>query len=138
MITETRRTTLELRTQDQLSLVRRTVQEWATQMGFGTLDRTKFVTAASEIGRNTLVHGLGGRMTITEIVNEDGVRGLRLYFEDTGPGIADVGQALTDGFSTAKSMGLGLGGAKRLVSEFDVQSQPGQGTRVSLTQWKRR
>nr|WP_198298332.1 anti-sigma regulatory factor [Bordetella genomosp. 8] len=138
MITETRQATLELRTQDQLSLVRRTVQEWATQVGFGTLDRTKFITAASEIGRNTLVHGLGGRMTITEIVNGEGVRGLRLCFEDTGPGIADLGQALTDGFSTAKSMGLGLGGAKRLVSEFDVQSQPGQGTRVSLTQWKRR
>lgn len=119
-------------------MVRRTVQDWATQLGFGTLDRTKLVTAASEIGRNTLVHGLGGKVTVSEISNDDGQVGLHLHFEDSGPGIADLAQALTDGYSTAKSLGLGLGGAKRLVSEFDVQSQPGQGTRVSLTQWKRR
>jgi serine/threonine-protein kinase RsbT len=137
VITETRQAILELRTQEQLSIVRRTVQEWAATLGFGTLERTKLVTAASEIGRNTLVHGKGGQMSISEVC-DDGVVGLRLCFEDDGPGIADLGRALTDGYSTAKSLGLGLGGAKRLVNEFDVQSQPGHGTRVSLTQWKRR
>lgn len=137
MITEVRKVRLDLRSQDQLSIARRTVQEWATGLGFGTLDRTKLVTAASEIGRNTLVHGLGGEMTIAEL-SRDGVTGLALEFQDTGPGIADIAQAMTDGFTTAKSMGLGLGGAKRLVNEFEVQSEPGRGTRVNLIQWKRR
>lgn len=137
-MTGPRQATLELRSQDQLALARRTVQEWATALGFGTLERTKLVTAASEIGRNTLVHGGGGRMHITEVANDNLQQGLRLVFEDQGPGIADIGQALTDGYSTARSMGLGFGGAKRLVSEFEVRSEPGQGTTVTLTQWKRR
>lgn len=130
--------TFDIRTQDQLSIARRTVQEWAVAIGLGTLERTKFVTAASEIGRNTLVHGGGGRMIIEEVSNDRNQRGLRLIFSDEGPGIADIDQALTDGFTTAKSMGLGFGGAKRLVSEFDVRSSPGSGTTVTLTQWKRR
>jgi serine/threonine-protein kinase RsbT len=128
--------TLEIRSPEQVSAARRTVQEWATQLAFGTLERTKFVTAASEIARNTLVHGMGGSMTMCE-VEQDGRNGLRLVFEDQGPGIADIGRALTDGFSTAKSMGLGLGGTRRLVNEFDIQSQPDEGTRVSIIQWKR-
>jgi serine/threonine-protein kinase RsbT len=135
---EIRQATFELRTQEQLSLARRAVLEWSTALGFGTLERTKLVTAASEIGRNTLVHGKGGQMTISEVRDDDGRPGLRLLFEDQGPGIADLNQALTDGFSTAKSLGLGLGGAKRLVSEFDVQSEIGRGTKVCMTQWKRR
>jgi serine/threonine-protein kinase RsbT len=135
---EIRQATFELRTQEQLSVARRAVLEWATALGFGTLERTKLVTAASEIGRNTLVHGKGGQMTIGEVRDDDGRPGLRLLFEDEGPGIADLNQALTDGFSTAKSLGLGLGGAKRLVSEFDVQSEIGRGTKVCMTQWKRR
>lgn len=137
MIAEIRQATLELRTKEQLSIARRTVLDWATSIGFGTLERTKLVTAASEIGRNTLVHGKGGQMTITE-VSDDGRPGLRLLFVDEGPGIADLGQALTDGFSTARSLGLGLGGAKRLVAEFDVRSELGLGTKVCMTQWKRR
>jgi len=137
-MTAPRQAILELSSQDQLAIARRTVQEWATTMGFGTLDRTKLVTAASEIGRNTLVHGGGGRMTIAEVTNDNFQQGLRLVFEDQGPGIADIDQALTDGFTTAKSMGLGFGGAKRLVNEFNVSSAPGQGTTVTLTQWKRR
>jgi serine/threonine-protein kinase RsbT len=137
VIAEIRQATLELRTQEQLSIARRTVLDWATSIGFGTLERTKLVTAASEIGRNTLVHGKGGQMTITE-VSDDGRPGLRLLFVDEGPGIADLGQALTDGFSTARSLGLGLGGAKRLVAEFDVRSELGLGTKVCMTQWKRR
>ncbi|GAC1600921.1 MAG: hypothetical protein NVS3B2_03450 [Ramlibacter sp.] len=95
------------------------------------------MTAASEIGRNTLVHGMGGSMTITEL--QAGARmGLQLVFEDSGPGIQDIGQAMTDGFSTAKSLGLGLGGARRLVNEFDISSEPAAGTRITLRQWKRR
>jgi serine/threonine-protein kinase RsbT len=129
--------TLEISSPEQVSAARRAVQEWATRLAFGTLERTKFVTAASEIARNTLVHGLGGHMTIRE-VEQEGRSGLQLVFEDQGPGIADISRALTDGFSTAKSMGLGLGGTRRLVNEFDIQSKPDEGTRVSIIQWKRR
>ncbi|WP_260986142.1 anti-sigma regulatory factor [Bordetella genomosp. 13] len=137
MITEIRQETLELRTQEQLSIARRTVQDWATALAFGTLDRTKLVTAASEIGRNALVHGGGGQMTITEISNGQ-YPGLRLVFEDQGVGIPDIERAMTNGYTTAKSLGLGLGGSQRLVHEFDISSTVGQGTRVSLIQWKRR
>jgi serine/threonine-protein kinase RsbT len=129
--------TLEISSPEQVSAARRAVQEWATRLAFGTLERTKFVTAASEIARNTLVHGLGGHMTIRE-VEQEGRSGLQLVFEDQGPGIADVQRAMTDGFSTANSMGLGLGGAQRLVNEFSLESVAGQGTKVTVTQWKRR
>jgi serine/threonine-protein kinase RsbT len=120
-----------------VNLARKAVQEWATRLAFGTLDRTKFVTAASELARNTLVHGRGGKLTISE-VQRDGRIGIKLVFEDTGPGIPDIERALQDGFSTAKSMGLGLGGARRLVNEFDITSTVGVGTKVSIIQWKRR
>lgn len=113
------------------------MQDWAVRLAFGTLDRTKFVTAASELARNTLVHGKGGTLTIVE-VNQGGRTGLKLVFEDSGPGIPDIDRALQDGYSTAKSMGLGLGGARRLVNEFEITSTVGQGTRVSIVQWKRR
>jgi serine/threonine-protein kinase RsbT len=128
---------VELQTADQLSIARRIVMEWATRLAFSVVDKTKFVTAASELGRNTLKHGMGGTMQITELLN-DGRSGLRLVFEDTGPGIADIEQALQDGFTTAKSMGLGLGGTRRLVNEFDIVSTPGVGTKVTVVQWKRR
>jgi serine/threonine-protein kinase RsbT len=110
---------------------------WATRLDFGVVVRTKFVTAASELGRNALLHGRGGTMVINEVL-VDGREALQLVFEDQGPGIADVQQAMTDGFSTANSLGLGLGGAKRLVNEFSLESHPGQGTKVTVTQWKRR
>lgn len=111
--------------------------EWATRLEFSTLERTKFVTAASELGRNVLVHGQGGVMTISEL--QQGTRsGLQLEFADTGPGIPSIEQAMTDGYSTAKSLGLGLGGARRLVNEFEIWSEPAQGTRVTVRQWKRR
>ncbi len=118
-------------------MARRLVLEWSTRLAFPMVDRTKFVTAASELGRNVLVHGHGGTMKIEEL-NRDGRSGLQLVFADQGPGIADVAQAMTDGFSTARSMGLGLGGARRLVNEFNLSSQPGQGTTVTVIQWKRR
>jgi serine/threonine-protein kinase RsbT len=126
-----------IRTLEQLHAARRLVQEWATRLEYSSLERTKLVTAASELGRNTLVHGKGGSMTISELL-QDGRTGLELLFEDNGPGIADIDQALTDGFSTAKSLGLGLGGSRRLVNEFDIASEPGQGTRITIRQWKRR
>jgi serine/threonine-protein kinase RsbT len=110
---------------------------WAVRLDFGVVVRTKFVTAASELGRNALVHGRGGAMTIKEVL-QDGREALQLVFEDQGPGIVDIEQAMTDGFSTAKSMGLGLGGARRLVNEFLLESVSGRGTKVTVTQWKRR
>ena len=128
---------MPIRTLEQLHAARRLVLEWATRLEFSSLESTKLVTAASELGRNTLVHGKGGSMTISELRNDSRV-GLQLLFEDNGPGIADVEQALTDGFSTAKSLGLGLGGARRLVNEFDIASAPAQGTRITVRQWKRR
>ena len=123
--------------QSDLDIVaaRRWVADGAKEVGLSILDRTKVVTAASEIARNMVVYGKGGDMSV-EIVR-DGVRdGLRLVFEDHGPGIADIDQALEDGFSTGGSMGLGLPGARRLVSEFAVTSTVGVGTRVTIVRWK--
>jgi serine/threonine-protein kinase RsbT len=110
---------------------------WATRLDFGVVARTKFVTAASELGRNALVHGRGGTMSIKEVL-QDGREALQLVFEDEGPGIANVERAMTDGFSTVNSLGLGLGGAQRLVNEFSLESHTGRGTKVTVTQWKRR
>lgn len=113
------------------------VMEWATRLDFTVVVRTKFVTAASELGRNALVHGHGGTMVINELL-DDGREALQLVFQDQGPGIANIDQAMRDGYSTANSLGLGLGGARRLVNEFSIESQPGQGTKVTVIQWKRR
>ncbi|MFC5496816.1 anti-sigma regulatory factor [Caenimonas terrae] len=128
---------MPIRTLEQLHAARRLVLEWATRLDFSSLERTKLVTAASELGRNMLVHGKGGTMTIGEL-RQDMRAGLQLVFEDTGPGIEDIELALTDGYSSAKSLGLGLGGSRRLVNEFDIASQPGLGTRITIRQWKRR
>ena len=123
--------------QSDLDIVaaRRGVSDGAKEVGLSVLDRTKVVTAASEIARNTVVYGKGGDMSV-EIVR-DGVRdGLRLVFEDQGPGIADIDRALEDGFSTGGSLGMGLPGARRLVNEFAVTSTVGVGTRVTIVRWK--
>ena len=115
--------------------VRQVVRQWADQLRFSLVDQTKLVTAASELARNTLIYGGGGNMRL-EVINE-GVRvGLRLAFEDKGPGIADIDLALRDGYTTGTGLGLGLGGAKRLANEFEIQSKPGVGTRVAITRWK--
>jgi serine/threonine-protein kinase RsbT len=127
--------TLPIRVEVDLVHVRQAVRSWSTELRFGTLDLTKMVTAASELARNTLIYGGGGHATL-ELVEEAGRRGLRLTFEDQGPGIADIAQAMTDGFTTGRGMGLGLSGSKRLVNEFSISSQPGQGTRVTVTRWK--
>jgi serine/threonine-protein kinase RsbT len=129
---------VEIRSPEQVSTARRVVQARAVAIGLSTLEMTKFVTAASELARNVLVHGGGGSMTLRDL-ERDGKPGLQLDFEDQGPGIADVPQALRDGFSTANSLGLGLGGAQRLVQHFEiVSSVPGVGTHVRIAQWKRR
>jgi serine/threonine-protein kinase RsbT len=115
-------------------LMRRTVLTLARNLGFGVLDQTKLMTAASELGRNTMVHGGGGTARI-ETLSDSVRKGLRLTFEDHGPGIADIRQAMTDGFSTRRSLGLGLGGSKRLMQEFDIVSTPAEGTRVTVARW---
>ena len=115
--------------------VRRLVREWALSLGFSLVDQTKLVTAASELARNTLQHGGGGKMKL-EAVNDGTRRGLRIVFEDQGPGIPDIALALRDGYTTGGGLGLGLGGSKRLVNEFDLQSEPGRGTRVTVARWR--
>jgi serine/threonine-protein kinase RsbT len=114
--------------------VRRCVRETAAKLGFSLVDQTKVVTAASELARNTLIHGHGGEMELTTL---NGPRvGLRLTFQDRGPGIPDVQTALRDGFTTGSGLGLGLGGAKRLVNEFAITSKIGEGTTITVTRWK--
>jgi serine/threonine-protein kinase RsbT len=114
--------------------VRRRVREASARLGFSLVDQTKVVTAASELARNTVIYGGGGTMQM-ELLN--GPRnGLRLTFEDKGPGIADIDLALRDGFTTGSGLGLGLGGAKRLANDFEISSRPGEGTRVTITRWK--
>ena len=124
-----------VRTSDDVVGVRQAVREWAIAAGFSLVDQTKMVTAASEIARNAVIHGGGGTVRM-ESLNDGPKRGLRLVFEDLGAGIADVELALKDGFTTGSGLGLGLGGARRLVNEFDIDSSPGQGTRVTLVRWR--
>ena len=115
--------------------VRQMVREWAVAMGFSLVDQTKIVTAASELARNAYEHGGGGTVRL-ESLNNASRCGLRLTFSDQGAGIADVEQALKDGFTTGDGMGLGLGGARRLVNDFAIDSKPGQGTRVTIVRWR--
>lgn len=130
-----RQTTLPIRSSADIVHVRQAVREWSQSLGFGLVDVTKMVTAASEIARNTLEYGGGGQVELQSLT--DGARrGLRLVFEDDGPGIGDVEQALADGYTTGSGLGLGLGGARRLVNDFAIESSPGDGTRVMLARWK--
>lgn len=125
---------LPLRSDEDLVRVRQTVRAWMVAQCFSLIDQTKMVTAVSELARNTLVYG-GGNARLDLLA--EGVRtGLRMTFEDHGPGIADIEQALTDGFTSGGGLGLGLGGARRLTNEFEIWSEPGQGTRVTITRWK--
>ncbi len=120
---------------DDIVRVRQRVRDWAVTIGFSLVDQTKLVTAASELARNTLVYGQGGTVLL-EAVTNDTRRGLRLTFEDHGPGIPDIQQALTAGFTTGSGLGLGLSGAKRLSHDFEIASTPGRGTRVIIARWK--
>jgi len=130
-----RRDTRPISGQQDVVAVRQVVREWAVSMGFSLVDQTKVITAASELARNVLVYGGGGTLSL-EALNDGSRRGLRLAFEDQGPGIADVETALRDGYTTGGGLGLGLGGAKRLSNEFEIASRPGEGTRVVITRWR--
>ncbi len=125
--------TVSLASEPDVVTVRRRVRDASIKLGFSLVDQTKIVTAASELARNTLIHGGGGAMCL-ETLNGPRV-GLRLVFEDNGPGIADIDMALRDGFTTGSGLGLGLGGAKRLVNDFAVHSEVGQGPRVRIVRW---
>jgi serine/threonine-protein kinase RsbT len=127
--------TRDVRDSDDVVKVRQAVREWAVACGFSLVDQTKVVTAASELARNAVLYGGGGTVRL-ESLNDGVRRGLRLVFEDQGPGIPDVDQALRDGFTTGAGLGLGLGGARRLVNDFHIDSKPGSGTRVTITRWK--
>lgn len=131
----TARTDLPIRENGDVVLVRQHVRSLAGDLGFGIVDQTKVVTAASELARNTLVHGGGGSVTL-ETLNGGDRHGLALTFQDTGPGIPDVTLALKDGYTTGNGLGLGLGGARRLVNEFEIESRPGRGTRVRVVRWR--
>ena len=126
---------LPVESQDDVVQVRQTVRAWAVELGLTLVEQTKIVTAASELARNTFVHGGGGSVEL-ESLEEGARRGLRLTFVDHGPGIADVEQALRDGFTTGGGLGLGLGGARRLAGEFEIRSRPGEGTWVRIVKWK--
>jgi serine/threonine-protein kinase RsbT len=127
--------TLALERDEHIVMARQAVRQLAIELGFSLVDQTKIVTAASELARNTLQHG-GGGTVLLESVNDGVRRGVRLTFEDRGPGIPDIALAMKDGYTTAGGLGLGLSGAKRLSSEFAITSAPGQGTRVVITRWK--
>lgn len=122
-------------TSEDVVSIRQVVRQRAIELGFNLVDQTKIVTAASELARNTVQYGGGGLVTIEE-VERPGRRGLRLVFEDKGPGIADVQVALRDGYTTGGGLGLGLGGARRLANEFEIESQPGKGTVVTYVRWR--
>lgn len=126
---------LPLRSEEDIVASRQKVRVLVQQLKFSLVDQTKMITAASELSRNTLVHGGGGAMR-WELLDDGIRRGLRLHFEDTGPGINDMRLAMTDGWTSGGGMGLGLPGSKRLVQEFEVVSAPGAGTRVSIARWK--
>lgn len=127
--------TMPLRREEDIVLARQAARAWARDAGFGLVDQTKIATAVSELARNTVRHGLGGEMHVEWL--RRGVReGIRLSFEDRGPGIADIGLALTPGYSTIGSLGHGLSGARRLVDEFDIASRINEGTSISVTKWR--
>jgi serine/threonine-protein kinase RsbT len=126
--------TVPVKTEPDVVAVRRKVREAAAHLGLSLVDQTKIITAASELARNTIIYGGGGSMQMQTL---NGPRnGLRLTFEDNGPGIPDIELALRDGFTTGSGLGLGLGGSKRLVNEFEIVSRPGEGTKITITRWK--
>jgi serine/threonine-protein kinase RsbT len=131
----TRTDGLEIRSSDDVVRVRQQARTMAIAAGLSLVDQTKIITAASELARNTLDYGGGGEVRM-EVVEEIGRRGLRIVFEDRGPGIADVEQAMRDGFTSGSGLGLGLGGAKRLSNEFRIESTPGSGTKITIARWK--
>ncbi len=126
---------IALRSKDDVVTARQRVREWATRLGYTLVDQTRLVTATSELARNAVDHGHGGTMTVEHVTDGES-EGLRLTFEDHGPGIPEVDRALQDGYSTAGGLGLGLGGARRLSHTFEIESRPGEGTRVVIVRWR--
>nr|ADN13263.1 putative anti-sigma regulatory factor, serine/threonine protein kinase [Gloeothece verrucosa PCC 7822] len=126
---------MTIQSSSDIVLVRQAVRQMAVSLKFSLVDQTKIVTAASELARNTLDYGGGGTVKL-EILEESFRRGLRLTFEDNGPGIPDLDLALKDGYTTGSGLGMGLSGTKRLVNEFSIVSRVGEGTRVTITKWK--
>jgi serine/threonine-protein kinase RsbT len=124
-----------LRSEHDMVLARQLARRLAQQLGFSLVDQTKLVTATSELARNALIYGGGGTMRC-EMLDDGRRRGLKLTFIDQGPGIANLEQAMTDGWSTGTGLGMGLSGARRLVNQFEIESRVGEGTRVSITRWK--
>lgn len=127
--------TIRVETELHLVAVRNRVRGHAKEVGFGIVDETKLVTAASELSRNMVLYAGGGEILIEKVVTA-ARKGLRITFSDSGPGIEDLDLAMSDGYSTNGSLGLGLPGSKRLVCEFEISSRPGEGTRVTFTKWK--
>ena len=125
----------DIRLSDDVVKIRQQARVLAVQAGLSLVDQTKIVTAASELARNTLEYGGGGEVRM-EVLEDGGRRGLRLTFEDQGPGIPDIEQALRDGYTTGGGLGLGLGGARRLCNEFSLESKTGVGTKVVIARWK--
>ena len=125
-----------IRSSEDVVRMRQWVRARAMGIGFNLVEQTKIVTAASELARNILEHGGGEGHVQLELLTNNSRTGLRLTFEDKGPGIADIEQALKDGFTSRNGLGLGLGGSKRLVNEFEIASRPGEGTRIAITRWK--
>ena len=135
MSNSTKTEMLPVRAEQDIVTVRQKVRQWAVELKFSLVDQTKIITAASELARNLWIYGGGGEVTLQRV--QTGNRaGLRVEFVDRGPGIPDIAEALRDGFSSGSGMGLGLGGAKRLVNEFEIDSKVGEGTRVCITRWK--
>lgn len=129
------RDVIEIRNSDDIVRVRQTVRARAVEAGLSLVDQTKVITAASELARNTLDYGGGGTAAI-EVLNEGARRGVRLTFEDHGPGIPDIERALSDGYTSGGGLGLGLGGARRLSNEFSIHSVVGEGTRITIARWR--
>lgn len=130
-----REQTLPLKSDADIVTARQVVRKWAEEIKFNLVEQTKMVTAASELARNTLLHGGGGSLRL-ELITESGRRGLRLIFEDQGPGIPDIERAMQDGFTTGGGLGLGLPGTKRLVNEFYINTKVGEGTQITIVRWK--
>jgi serine/threonine-protein kinase RsbT len=126
---------IPVRSVDDIIKARQLVRDSAIAQGLSLVDQTKLITAASELARNTLVHGKGGDMRL-ELLNDGARRGVRVTFSDQGPGISDMALAMKDGYSSAGGLGLGLGGAKRLVNEFTIESEQDKGTKVMILRWR--
>jgi serine/threonine-protein kinase RsbT len=125
---------MPLKTESDVVTTRQAVRKWAIELKFNLVDQTKIVTAASELARNTVIYGRGGTLKLEAV--EEGIRkGLELTFEDQGPGIPDIELALRNGYTTGNGLGLGLSGAKRLSNKFEIESEPGKGTRIKIARW---